>query len=849
MAKTVATYACTKCDFRTPKQLGICPNCKEFGSIQPIATSSVDAKSIVGVKSSGRTNISSPALRMKDIDTEAHQHKSTGIGELDRVLGGGLVAGGVILLAGSPGVGKALSLDTLIATPTGWSTIGQLHVGDEIFGEDGKPTKVVALSEVWENRPVYEVIFSDGAKILADENHEWAVSSRGQRAKAHRAGRELYTQIKTTKEISENLTVEGGKRLQYSVASPSALELEEAALSIPPYILGAWLGDGHSDGPNFTCFDLEITDYIDSIEGFSAACLPYGKNLFKLTVEKPEDFGVSSSSCGTCNTEYWDQGKQSNKGYCKKCQYNVHSFKGLLRGIGVLNNKHIPVSYLRASIAQRKELLAGLMDTDGFISKNGLAQFAVTSKGLAEGAFELIISLGYRANMTTKQVKGATEESSICYIINFSTTDDLCKLTRKNERIKAISRKTNGRRYIKEVNLVESVPVRCIEVDNESHLFLAGKEMIPTHNSSILAKVAHHLSMDKDVLYVSGEESIQQIKLRHRRMGAEGNNLYLASENDLSKVLWQIDEVKPKLIIVDSLQTIASPDIDGRAGSPSQVTEVATILTRIAKERGIPVIFVGHYTKAGDVAGPRVVEHLVDVVLSFEGEEDSTLRLLRGIKNRFGPADEIGCFEHTETGLEEVSDPSGLLLGAHTEPVSGVATSIFLEGKRALPIEIQALVTSTVLPNPRKVTSGLDSARTIMIQAVLQKHGGITLGDKDVYVSTIGGMRVKEPAVDLATVIALISAQMGEVSRNDAVAIGEVTLSGEIRKTTGIHRRLAEAVRLGFTTALVPIGTKASLPKSLVEANITLIELKDVRRAVSAVQGFAALNDVRNSSL
>lgn len=624
-------FACTQCDHRTNKQLGRCPNCQQFGTIEPMAVSTVDSKSIVGVKSSGRTSISSPALLMKDINTESHQHKSTGIGELDRVLGGGLVAGGVILLAGSPGVGKALSLDTPIATPQGWSTIGQLEVGDEIFGEEGKPTKVVALSEIWKDRPVYEVVFSDGARILADENHEWLTITHNGEANIH-----------TTLDIKNTL--------------------------------------------------FDDTDSFHKIN---------------------------------------------------------HSVDGIFN----------------------------IESSDGFV------------------------------------------------------------LTKKT-----------GKRYVIAVNPVESVPVRCIEVDNESHLFLAGKEMIPTHNSSILAMVSHHLSMHENVLYVSGEESIQQIKLRHRRMNAEGKNLYLASENDLSKVLWQIDEVQPRLIIVDSLQTIATPDIDGRAGSPSQVTEVATIMTRIAKERGIPVIFVGHYTKAGDVAGPRVVEHLVDVVLSFEGEEDSTLRLLRGIKNRFGPADEIGCFEHTETGLEEVSDPSGLLLGAHTEPVSGVATSIFLEGKRALPIEIQALVTSTVLPNPRKVTSGLDSARTIMIQAVLQKHGGISLGDKDVYVSTIGGMKVREPAVDLATVIALISAQMGEVSRNDAVAIGEVTLSGEIRKTTGMHRRLTEAVRLGFNTALVPVGTKDSLPKSLLSANITLIELKDVRRAVAAVQGFAALNDIRSNN-
>lgn len=363
--------------------------------------------------------------------------------------------------------------------------------------------------------------------------------------------------------------------------------------------------------------------------------------------------------------------------------------------------------------------------------------------------------------------------------------------------------------------------------------------------SSILALVAHNLSKTGNVLYVSGEESVQQIKIRHERMNAMGENLYLASESDLAKVLWHIDEVKPDLLIVDSLQTIASGDFEGRAGSMSQVTEVATILTRIAKERGIPAVFVGHYTKDGNVAGPRVVEHLVDVVLAFEGEDDSPLRLLRGIKNRFGAADEIGCFEHTETGLQEVPDPSGMLLGSREQSIPGVATSIYLEGKRAIPVEIQAVVLESPLPNPRKGTSGLDPTRSMMLQAILQKHSGhqIRLADKDVYVSTAGGVKVREPAVDLATMIAIASDALSLPSRFDQVCIGEVSLSGEIRKVPGITRRVAEAMRLGFKVALVPSGTKDMLPSSIVNAKteegqkkILIVEIKDLRQAIRTLE-------------
>lgn len=357
--------------------------------------------------------------------------------------------------------------------------------------------------------------------------------------------------------------------------------------------------------------------------------------------------------------------------------------------------------------------------------------------------------------------------------------------------------------------------------------------------STLAGAVAHNVSQKKPVLYISGEESAHQIKMRHQRMNAEGKELFLASENDLTKVIAHIDAQKPQLLILDSLQTIASPSIEGRAGSPSQVTEVATVITRIAKSRNIAVLIIGHVTKESTIAGPRMVEHLVDVVLAFEGDEESPLRLLRGIKNRFGAADEVGCFEHAENGLQSVSDPSGLLLGKHSEPVSGVATSIILEGKRALPVEIQALVTSSVLPNPRKVTSGLDASRTIMMQAVLEKHGKERVSDKDVYISTTGGIKVKDPAVDLATIIALATAAKGIQSHPRAVAFGEISLSGEVRKTMGLNRRLAEAVRLGFEIAYVPTGSRELISESISKSGIVVIELKNVAHILTAIAGAA----------
>lgn len=304
------------------------------------------------------------------------------------------------------------------------------------------------------------------------------------------------------------------------------------------------------------------------------------------------------------------------------------------------------------------------------------------------------------------------------------------------------------------------------------------------------------------VLYASGEESIGQIRMRADRTGALHDTLYLASENDLGTVLGHIEAVQPELVIVDSVQTLASDQIEGGAGGPAQVREVASALIREAKTRGVPVVLVGHVTKDGSVAGPRLLEHLVDVVCHFEGDRQSSLRFLRTLKNRFGPTDEIGCFEMTSAGIVEVPDPSGLFLSSGLEPVSGTCATIAMEGRRALPVEVQALVAVSATPNPRRVTSGVDSARVAMILAVLERRVGVRLHDKDVYVSTVGGVRLTEPAADLAIALAVISAQADRPLPRDLAAIGELSLAGEIRAVIGGVQRVNEAKRLGYRVVI-----------------------------------------------
>ncbi|WP_431075641.1 DNA repair protein RadA [Microbacterium phyllosphaerae] len=316
--------------------------------------------------------------------------------------------------------------------------------------------------------------------------------------------------------------------------------------------------------------------------------------------------------------------------------------------------------------------------------------------------------------------------------------------------------------------------------------------------STLLLEVAAQAARSgRRVLYASAEESPAQVRLRAERTGALHDELYLASETDLATILGHIDEVAPQLVIVDSVQTVSSSLIDGAAGQPSQVREVAATLIRVAKDRGLPVVLVGHVTKDGTVAGPRVLEHLVDVVCHFEGDRQTSLRFIRALKNRFGPTDEVGCFEMTGAGISEVPDPSGLFLSqGETEP--GTCVAISLEGRRALPVEVQALTINTTAPNPRRVVHGLDSSRVAMVLAILERRAHIKTSNLDVYVSTVGGVRFTEPAADLAIAIAVAgSIQQISVPRTVA-AVGELSLAGEIRPVTQSAQRRSEASRLGY---------------------------------------------------
>lgn len=325
--------------------------------------------------------------------------------------------------------------------------------------------------------------------------------------------------------------------------------------------------------------------------------------------------------------------------------------------------------------------------------------------------------------------------------------------------------------------------------------------------STLLLQTASNIaaqSNNNTVLYISGEESQSQIRLRASRIGAVQENLLLASTTDLATALALIEQTKPTLTVVDSAQTIVSQDVDGISGGSTQVREVASALIDCAKSMNIPVLLVGHVTKDGSIAGPRTLEHLVDVVCQFEGEPETALRLLRAVKNRFGPTDEVGCFDMSGEGIEEVSDPAGLFLSSTDAPVEGTCVTFTLDGHRSLPVEVQALVTKSVLPTPRRAVNGVDSNRIAMIVAVLYRHGKLSLLQNDVYISTIAGGVAREPSCDLAIACALASASYAVPIARTTCALGEISLTGQLRPVPRLEYRLREAARLGFTRAIVP---------------------------------------------
>jgi DNA repair protein RadA/Sms len=350
--------------------------------------------------------------------------------------------------------------------------------------------------------------------------------------------------------------------------------------------------------------------------------------------------------------------------------------------------------------------------------------------------------------------------------------------------------------------------------------------------STLLLQTATQVAAQGPVLYVSGEESERQIKLRSHRLEADVEalrDLYLLAETDIEAVLSQVEQLGPRLMIIDSIQTMHSSDIESSAGSITQVRECASRLQILAKQSGIAVFLVGHVTKEGSIAGPRVLEHIVDTVLYLEGDPYHAYRLLRSVKNRFGPTSEVGVFEMQSTGMVEVPNPSEAMLAERVVNAPGSAVAVTMEGTRPLLVEIQGLTSRSSFSNPRRTANGVDMSRLLLTAAVLSRRAGVKVLDEDIFVNVVGGLRIGEPAADLAMAIALASSHRDKVTPADMLFIGEIGLSGELRAVPQIEARLGEAAKLGFRRALIP---KQARIQEVNSGGVELLRVRSLKEAL-----------------
>ena len=350
--------------------------------------------------------------------------------------------------------------------------------------------------------------------------------------------------------------------------------------------------------------------------------------------------------------------------------------------------------------------------------------------------------------------------------------------------------------------------------------------------STLMLQICQQLSRFSRVLYVSGEESERQIKLRAERLRVSGENLFLLAENNLESVIEAVHQLAPDVLIVDSIQTLYNGDLTTAPGSVGQVKECTMTLMQLAKGEGLTVFVIGHINKEGSIAGPKVLEHMVDCVLYFEGEQNMSHRILRAAKNRFGATNEIGVFEMQDIGLAEVPNPSEMLLAGRPLDTPGTCVTCAMEGVRPVLAEVQALVVPSSFGNPRRTCNGFDYNRAMLVLAVLEKRGGLLIGNCDAYINVIGGLNLDEPAADLAMMIALASSFRDKSVPSDLVAIGEVGLTGELRSVNSLGQRLSEVRRLGFTKCIIPSRSSGKL---VVPDGLELIRVDNIRQALSAI--------------
>lgn len=847
MAKTTSRgFTCSNCGKQSVYHLEICPVCKQRGTFTALVSSG--ARTAMGGKN-GKPIAPIPemlqAQRVDDISSEQEPRWILPTPELNRVLGGGLVPGSIILLGGEPGIGKCVVGSTYLATEQGFVGIQSIKP-EQTCLEDFTPFEIGVqsvdgvrqTSHFYDSgvKPTKRIETRMGYHLQGTYVHPvMTLSAQGE--KCWKAMNDL--QVGDFVAIQRHGAVWGdqvvlpeftNRRAKNAIIPqfPSTLSDKTA------YVLGLLIGDG---------------------------CLTNGITC-GLTTNDTEIQQAFQDWARELNLHVTVNGKSGTTAL-----NNVISSRVLIdwfRELGLTNagahDKQVPWVIMRSTQDNVRSFLQGLFDTDGSAHKLGV-EFCTVSKELAHQVHLLLLQFGIvgKLRFKTNQHAGAWiiqmqgNNARLFYKrIGFRLERKQCKQAllpvksnnnfdvipylpsvdpfripnnyrwdrryAKGERAASYDKARKIARFIPEINELLEPEFYWDEVIKaedgglaecydlcvpETHAFVTNG--IVSHNSSLSLAIASVFSRQiGKVLYASGEESVKQIKMRAERFGVQDHDLYLMSTTNLEDIFSEVTRLSPDLLIIDSIQTVYLPELDGGAGNPSQIRECATRLQALAKTTGTSVVMIGHVTKEGNVAGPRTLEHLVDTVLYLEGERFGIYRLLRASKNRFGATNEIGVFEMVEHGLVEVPNPSMLFLNDRRAHMSGSAVGATMEGTRPIMVEVQALVASSQFSSPQRTVNGVSKTRLHLIAAVMDRHCAFDLVDHDLFVSAVGGITVEEPALDLSAALAIASSRLNLPVPDGLIAVGEVGLSGELRAVTQVEMRIREAANLGFREIIVP---------------------------------------------
>lgn len=942
--KSRTMFVCQQCGGEQPKWTGRCPDCGEWNTfVESTVTTSTASSAPSYARADGTGNRPTPITQVQN---ENFTRIKTPGDEFNRVLGGGIVPGSLVLIGGDPGIGKCVVGSTRVIDP---ATGAYRPIAS--YADEGGSVLAVSPETLQLNTEKVAAFYNRGVRPIV----------------------EVTTKLGRTLRCTTDhpvLTVDGWRAVGdlqpgSHIASPRALpyfgdrSLPEATVKLLAYILS----DGSAQS-SITVTSL-LPDVAEDLRGIASAF-----NMRLVAYKKAKTQAMQYRFCNDVTQRAPNRAKVASALWSSRdragiswqawarsagVEYGIlHAWrKGetvpsatrlerLAHAVGVplanlepearnLAEMKTPIARLLEEVGLRYKkadskfvpdciftlpreqvalFLKTLFTCDGSVYVNGAGQpgvsYSTISRQLAEDVQHLLLRFGLVAKLRTKRsnVNGVTytayelvllgisevkrflaeigimgREEALSHIETLSeprlpstqrdtiptgdtfwqhlqavkgdlTYAELTRLAgtkiknRRHERplcratVKKLASALNdphmqaladGDVYWDEIASIVpagEAPVYDISVPGKEN-FVANDLII--HNSTLLLQVSGELALwgDGAILYVSGEESPQQIKLRASRLGINPERLMLLSETDLESILSQIDALQPELVIIDSIQTMFVPELTSAAGSVSQVRECTARLMRLAKMRNIPIFLVGHVTKEGALAGPRVLEHMVDAVLYLEGDRFHQYRLLRGVKNRFGSTNEVGVFEMGNEGMIEVTNPSAAFLAERSEGAPGASVAVTLEGTRPILVEVQALTSPTSFGMPRRTANGIDMNRLLVLTAVLTKRVGLGISAQDIYVNIVGGLKISEPAVDLAVAVAIASSFREVPVSPEVVCIGEVGLSGELRSVGQLERRLLEAAKLGFTRAIYPptVGKgKLVLPKGLQGRSVATLQ-------------------------